>query len=143
MRLIKGKTYYTKPWYTSYKSMLDRCYRKKARNYYMYGGRGIKVCDEWHNIENFEKWAEQSGYREGLTLDRIDVNGDYSPDNCRWASRYEQANNRRNTVLVRYNGETHSISEWAEITGINRSTLNNRYWRGWSVEKMFTKGAER
>jgi len=68
MRLIKDKTYYTKPWYDSWRCMLDRCYREKAWNYKDYGGRGIKVCDEWHDIEAFGKWAEKTGYEKGLTL---------------------------------------------------------------------------
>ena len=129
MRLIKGKTYYTKPWYPSWHSMMDRCENPNVQNYGLYGGRGIRVCDEWHDIQEFEKWAEQTGYEPGLTLDRIDVNGDYCPNNCRWATRKEQANNRRNTLHITFLGETHTLSEWAEILGVNRSTLNNRYHR--------------
>lgn len=129
MRLIKGKTYYTKPWYPSWHSMMDRCENPNVQNYGLYGGRGIRVCDEWHDIQEFEKWAEQTGYEPGLTLDRIDVNGDYCPNNCRWATRKEQANNRRNTLYITFLGETHTLSEWAEILGVNRSTLNNRYHR--------------
>lgn len=138
-RLIQGKTFYNKPWYSSYKAMLDRCYRENACNYANYGGRGIEVCEEWHDIEKFEKWVEESNYEKGLTIDRIDVNGNYEPSNCRWATKKEQDNNRRNTVYVEYNGECHTISEWAEITGINRSTLNNRYYRGIRGEKLFEK----
>lgn len=129
MRLIKGKTYYTKPWYPSWHAMLDRCENPNVQNYGLYGGRGIRVCAEWHDIQEFEKWAEQTGYEPGLTLDRIDVNGDYCPNNCRWATRKEQANNRRNTLHITFLGETHTLSEWAEILGVNRSTLNNRYHR--------------
>ena len=139
MHLIKGKSFYNKSWYNSYRGMMDRCYREKTSNYYLYGGRGIKVCDEWHNIENFEKWVETSGYKKGLTLDRIDVNGNYEPNNCRWATMKEQDNNRRNTIYIEHNGEVHTISEWAEITGINRSTLNSRYCRGIRGDKLFKK----
>lgn len=139
MRLIKDKTFYTKSWYSSYRGMMDRCYRKKASNYKFYGARGIKVCEEWHDIQEFEKWVENSGYQEGLTLDRINPNGKYEPNNCRWASRKAQANNRRNTVWITHEGETHTISEWADIKGINRSTLNNRYWRGDRGEKLFKR----
>jgi hypothetical protein len=138
-RLIKGKTFYNKPWYNSYKAMMDRCYRENASNYANYGGRGIEVCEEWHDIEKFEKWVEESNYEKGLTIDRIDVDGNYEPSNCRWATKKEQDNNRRNTVYVEYNGECHTISEWAEITGVNRSTLNNRYYRGIRGEKLFEK----
>ena len=137
-RLIKGKSFYKKPWYGNYRSMMDRCYREKNCNYNRYGARGIRVCEEWHNIENFEKWVEENPYFEGATLDRIDVDGDYKPSNCRWATMKEQCNNRSNTLYITYNGETHTISEWSEITGINRSTLNNRYYKGWSIESMLT-----
>ena len=94
MRLIKDKTFYTKSWYSSYRGMMDRCYRKKASNYKFYGARGIKVCEEWHDIQEFEKWVENSGYQEGLTLDRINPNGNYEPNNCRWTNRKAQANKR-------------------------------------------------
>ena len=137
MRLIKGRTFYKEDWYPSYKGMMDRCYNKNVSNYHLYGGRGITVCDEWKNIEEFEKWLKGTDYRKGLTLERIDVNGNYSPQNCRWATKKEQANNRRNTKYLTYNGMTHTISEWADITGINRSTLNNRVYRGWDVNKIF------
>lgn len=140
MRLIKGKTYYTKDWYGTWRSMMDRCYRPSSCNYDRYGGRGIKVCDEWHDIQNFERWVAETNYKKGMTIERIDVDGNYSPQNCKWATKKEQANNRSNTVLIEHNGETHTLSEWADITGINRSTLNNRYYRGWSVEKMLKKG---
>lgn len=140
MRLIKGKTFYKKPWYESWRAMMDRCYRKTAHNYKRYGDRGIIVCDEWKNIENFGKWCEQSGYEEGLTLERIDVNGNYEPSNCCWATRKQQANNRGNTVRITFQNKTHTLSEWAEITGINRSTLNNRYHRGKRGAELFAKG---
>lgn len=139
MRQIKGRSFYKEPWYGSYHSMMDRCYRETARNYPFYGGRGITVCQEWNDIEKFEKWAIASGFEAGLTLDRINPNGDYSPQNCRWASKRQQANNRRNTVYLEYNGERHTISEWADLLEINRSTLNNRVHRGWSVEKALAR----
>ena len=138
-RLIKGKTFYTKPWYNSYRSMMDRCYREKAPNYRHYGGRGISVCEDWQDICEFEKWALSSGYKEGLTLDRIDVNGNYEPSNCRWATMKVQDNNRRNTIYIEHKGKIHTISEWADICGINRSTLNNRYCNGVRGEKLFEK----
>ena len=139
MRLIKGKTYYNKPWYNSYRCMMSRCYRKKDASYKSYGGRGIAVCEEWHDISVFEKWVNEHPYFEGATLDRIDSNGNYEPSNCRWATMFEQCQNRRNSVLIEYNGERHSLSEWANITGINRSTLSNRYWRGDNGERLFRK----
>lgn len=140
MRLIEGKTYYTKPWYGSYRSMMDRCYRKTAWNYKDYGGRGITVCDEWHDICSFGKWAEENGYRKGLSIERIDTDGNYSPENCRWATQKEQCNNRRNTKYLTAFGETHTISEWSEKTGICRSTISNRIYRlGWSSERAVSE----
>lgn len=138
-RLIKGRTFYTEPWYNSYRGMIDRCYREKNASYKYYGGRGIKVCKEWHNISNFEKWVNEHPFFEGATIDRIDSNGDYEPNNCRWASMFEQCNNRRNSILIEWNGTTHSITEWAMILGINRSTLHNRYYRGDRGERLFEK----
>ena len=138
-RLIKGRTFYKEPWYNSYRAMHSRCYREKDASYKNYGGRGIKVCDEWHNISNFEKWVKENPYFEGATLDRIDSNGDYEPTNCRWATMYEQDNNRRNTVYVEWNRERHTISEWAKITELNRSTLKNRYFRGDRGDRLFRK----
>ena len=131
--------YYKEPWYVSYRSMMDRRYRKKAGNYWDYGAKGVKVCEEWHNVESFKNWVEHSGFKPGLTLDRIDVKNGYSPENCRWATRKEQANNRSNTVYLEFNGERHTISEWAEIRGINRSTLNNRVCAGMPVKKALSR----
>ena len=139
MRLIKGRSFYKEPWYGSYHSMMDRCYRETAKNYPFYGGRWISVCDEWHDIEAFERWAKESGFHKGLTLERKDVKGNYCPDNCTWATPKEQANNRRNTVYLECNGERHTVSEWADILCINRSTLNNRVHRGWTAEKALAR----
>lgn len=135
MRKIEGRSVYKEPWYDTYRSMMDRCYRETAKNYQYYGGRGIEVCDEWHDIINFEKWTLENGYKKGLSLERINANGNYCPENCKWATMKEQANNRRNTIYLDYNGETHSLSEWAELLDINQSTLRNRIFRGWPVEK--------
>lgn len=137
MRLIKGRTFYKKPWYNSYRAMMSRCYREKDVSYPFYGGRGIKVCDAWHDIEVFEVWVEEHPYFKGATIDRIDINGDYEPSNCKWSTMAEQCRNRRNSIIIEHNGEQHSITEWAKITGINRSTINNRYWRGDRGERLF------
>ena len=139
MRLIKGRSFYKEPWYGNYRAMMDRCYRKGARNFPLYGGRGIEVCAEWHNIEAFERWVKESGFKSGLTLERKDVNGNYCPENCVWATRKEQANNRRNTLFIEYNGESHTICEWSEILGVCRSTISNRYYRGLPLDKVFAK----
>ena len=135
-RLIKGRTFYLFPWYNSYRCMMSRCYRQKDPSYKYYGGRGITVCEEWHDIRNFEKWVELHPFFEGATLDRIDTNGNYSPSNCRWATMFEQDKNRRNSVLIEHKGTMMNITELAKETGINRSTLNNRYCRGDRGERL-------
>lgn len=139
MRLIKERAFYNKPWYTSYRAMMDRCYRENAKNYPFYGGRGISVCHEWHKIEAFENWAIESGFQKGLTLERKDVNGNYCPENCTWATKKQQANNRRNTLVIEFSDERHTVSEWADILGVCRSTISNRYYRGLPVEKVLSK----
>jgi hypothetical protein len=118
------------PWYNTYGSMMTRCYNKNAANYYLYGGRGIKVCDEWHDAKVFGEWAIDSGFKKGLTIDRINVDGDYEPNNCRWATKKEQANNRRDTRYVTIDGITKTLTGWAEFSGINRNTLCRRYQQG-------------
>ena len=143
MRLISGKSFYNKPWYNSYRCMMSRCYRPKDHSYKYYGGRGIKVCDEWHNIEAFEAWEQKNPFFDGATIDRVDTNADYSPSNCRWATMFNQCKNRRNSVIIERDGERHNITEWAKITGMKRSTLNNRYARGDRGERLFRKGDKR
>ena len=125
-------------WYGSYKSMMDRCYRETASNYPMYGGRGISVCEEWHNFEAFGSWAEANWFQKGLSLERKDVNGNYCPENCTWATPKQQANNRRNTIFLECNGERKSVHQWAEELGVSASTLKNRYYLGWSVEEILS-----
>lgn len=123
--------------YSIWKAMKRRCYGVNTKVYYRYGGRGITVCDEWRNdFVAFKTWALATGYQDGLTLDRIDNDKGYSPENCRWASYKEQANNTRRNHLVTCRGETHTIAEWAVMRGINDQTLRNRLGRyGWSVER--------
>ena len=120
--------------------MRKRCLNPLAHGYENYGGRGIKVCDEWLEKDGFIKfkeWALANGYEKGLSLDRIDNNGNYEPSNCRWATDREQANNRRNNVLVTYKGETHTISEWAKKTGLKESCIRYRFHHGWKEEDLF------
>ena len=127
---LTSRPFYKQPWYGSYRSMMDRCYREGAANYPRYGGRGIRVCDEWHDIESFAIWCEASGYKKGLTIDRKNTDGEYSPSNCRWATPKQQANNRKNTIYTTIDGITKSLSEWADFSGLNRSTVANRYRDG-------------
>ena len=119
--------------------MVYRCENPNAKSYKDYGGRGIKVCPEWRNdFLKFYEWCMSSGYQEGLTIDRIDNNGDYSPDNCRWATKIQQDNNRRNNKFISYNGETHTLAEWNRICGFKRNTIGRRLSRGWSIERAIT-----
>ena len=102
---------------TAYRNMLTRCYRETDDMYHLYGGRGIKVCDKWlpanNGFVNFCEWAISHGYNEHLTLDRIDNDKGYSPDNCRWADKFQQANNKRNNYKLRINGEIDTVGNWA------------------------------
>lgn len=101
------------------------------QDYKDYGGRGIKICPEWDNdFMNFYNWAIENDYSDNLSIDRIDVNGNYEPSNCRWATPIQQGRNKRNNLLITYKNETHCLSEWEEILGIDRRTLSNRFKRG-------------
>ena len=124
--------------YRIYKKMYRRCYKPKTKWFENYGGRGITICQEWlgeQGFENFAKWSMKNGYADNLSIDRKDNDKGYSPDNCRWASAKEQANNTRSTVFLTYKGETKSASEWSEITGIRQDTLTMRKRNGWSDEE--------
>jgi hypothetical protein len=120
-------------------AMQQRCYNPAHKAYKNYGGRGITICNEWlNNSKSFFDWAIKAGYREGLTLDRIDNNGNYSPENCRWATMKEQQNNRRNNHLYFIEGVGNTIGEWATSLNISVNTLFKRLKMGWSEEKTFT-----
>lgn len=118
--------------------MKQRCENKNNPKYSIYGGRGIKVCDEWQEFIPFMEWAYCNGYNEKLTIDRINPNGNYEPKNCRWSNLKEQANNTRSTVFLTYNGETKSASEWSEITKISSDTITRRKRSGWTDEECLT-----
>jgi hypothetical protein len=118
--------------------MVARCHRKNTKAYPAYGGRGITVCDEWKNsFQSFYDWAMENGYNDGLSIDRIDNDKGYSPVNCRWVTMDTQSNNRRSNVTVEYNGESHTVAEWAKILGIKYGTLHKRLEEGWSAEDAF------
>lgn len=109
--------------YYKYRNMINRCYYEKSDMYSLYGGRGIKVCDEWlsknNGFENFSKWALSNGYSENLSLDRIDNNKGYSPKNCRWVDIYAQANNKRNIRYLQINGEIDTVGNFARKLHLN------------------------
>lgn len=117
-------------------SMKERCYNPARNNYYLYGGRGITICDEWLNFENFYHWSIDNKYSNELTIDRIDNDLDYSPSNCRWVTNREQANNKRNNRIIEYNKERHTLEEWSRITGIASNTIRMRIDKyGWDIGK--------
>lgn len=131
--------------YSIWTNMKNRCLNERSPSYLDYGGRGITICDEWvDSYENFRAWAYESGYDESkpisdCTIDRIDTDAGYSPGNCRWTDAKMQANNRRNTMFVTAFGSTHSLSEWAEITGIKYHTLFARITKlGWTAGKALS-----
>lgn len=120
--------------YRIWRNMRTRCNNDHSGNY---GNRGIKHCEEWYSFENFMEWSLNNGYKDDLTIDRIDVNGDYEPDNCRWVSRHDQARNTRSNVFITYKGETHCLADWELITGL---PVQQRYTKlHWSVEDCLTK----
>ena len=122
--------------YSIYVSMKNRCYYKNNKSYKYYGGRGIAVCSEWKdNFQAFYDWAMANGYDDTLTIDRIDVNGNYEPNNCRWATQIQQQRNRTNNKHFTYNGETHCLSEWCEILGLKYHTVQARLKYGWTIER--------
>lgn len=127
--------------YEIYNCMLKRCYKENNQAYKDYGGRGITVCDEWKNsFIEFAKWAMKNGYKDDLTIDRIDNNGNYEPSNCRWATKAEQARNTRKNKFFTYNGETKIISEWSRILEIPQTTLFRRIKQNRPIQEIIYKG---
>lgn len=120
--------------YKTWCNINARCGMNEFEGHVDYAGRGIKVCERWH--ESFANFYDDMGeIPEGCSIDRIDVNGDYSPENCRWASTFVQQNNRRNNRMLTYCGESKTVSEWAKERGIKPNTLEYRILRGWSIER--------
>lgn len=121
--------------YSIYNNIIKRCENKEHYCYENYGGRGIKMCDEWRNdFLAFYNWAYSNGYEDTLTIDRIDNDKGYSPNNCRWVTRIEQQNHRRDNNNLTIEGMTHTVTEWSRITGIKNSTIRGRLKDGWSVK---------
>lgn len=127
--------------YNIWRSMRQRCSNSKCKNYKHYGGKGITVCPEWEDFQTFHKWAVEHGYSDELTIDRIDVNGNYEPSNCRWVSYKIQANNKSDSKFIEVNGISHTIAEWGDITGIQKATIWARLNKGWSTERAITEPA--
>lgn len=132
------------PLYRVFHSMKDRCFRQTDPEFHNYGNRGITICSEWINDpKEFIRWASDNGYKKGLSIDRIDTNGPYSPDNCRFVSMKQQGRNKRNNRLLTLNGQTHCVAEWAEILQVPLSRLKRRVASGWSDKDVLTKPPRR
>jgi hypothetical protein len=125
--------------YAIWSEMRHRCHNPNHRVFSNYGGRGINVCPEWENYAIFHKWAITNGYNKNLTIDRINNDGNYEPENCRWATMKEQQNNRRDNHLVSWDGQTKTLAQWAEERGLAPVTLATRLRRGWPVDRALTK----
>lgn len=124
--------------YWVWASMKARCLNPKSQGYKLYGGRGIKVCDRWLN--SYEAFlADMGEVPLGRSIERDDVNGNYEPNNCRWATTLEQMNNRRSNVIVEFNGRRQNISQWAREMRVSRALIGNRLRAGWPVEKALTQ----
>lgn len=121
---------------------MDRCYRKTHRHYSLYGGRGITICEEWHNPTTFVEWGKK-GYQPGLTIDRRDNDGNYEPGNCRWITMKEQGNNRRDSRKITFRGQTKTVTQWSMICGVDRAALYYRIKVGWPVEKALETPSQR
>lgn len=123
--------------YWVWQSMKARCNNENNKRYKHYGGRGIKVCEEWSNdYSNFHNWAVQNGYKEGLTIDRIDVNKNYEPNNCRWVTKEVQANNMTTNKVIKYKGLEMNIAQWEKFLRLPKNVLRQRIEKlGWSIEK--------
>jgi len=124
--------------YRIWAGMRTRCYSESSPRYKHYGARGIKICDEWNDFSNFKEWALNNGYSDLLSIDRINVNGDYSPENCRWASQKTQGNNTTRNVRIEYQDQVRTLSEWSDILQIPYKALWYRLHSGWTVNKAFS-----
>jgi len=127
-----------------YKTIIGRCYYPSNNRYYLYGARGIVMCDEWKNDKmKFFEWAFANGYSENLTIDRIDPHGNYCPENCRWVDCITQANNKTNNHRETIDGETHTLAEWSRISGINQAVILGRLKRGWNPKEAVFKPVDK
>lgn len=128
------------PLHAVWNTMKQRCYNRNNKSYDNYGGRGIKVCKEWlDDFMNFYNWAINNGYESGLTVDRLNANGDYEPNNCRLVDMTIQQNNRSNNIILSYKNENRTLSEWSKLYNISSSTIRKRlYVLGWSIEDALT-----
>ena len=130
--------------YNVWREMRQRCNNPNNRYYYMYGGKGVKVCELWANdFLAFNEWANSNGYKEGLTIDRIDGDKDYEPGNCRWVDMKVQSNNTKRNVLITINGVTKTMMQWSELLNMPYCTLKVRYNKGLRGEELIYRGSYR
>lgn len=123
--------------YKIFSMMKDRCYNKNSKAYMYYGGKGVSICDEWLNdFQVFYNWAIQNGYNDNLTIERMDVNGNYEPNNCKWITQSEQTRNRTNTHFILFNDEKYTLTELSNKLGVSRTTIRK-------YEKQFNGDSER
>lgn len=120
-------------------AMISRCENENNASYKNYGGRGISVCDEWHDSSTFFEWALDNGYKRGLSIERVDVNKGYEPNNCKWITKEEQARNKTNNLMIEIGETTKCLAQWCEEYGIEYSTAYQRIKKlGWESEKALT-----
>jgi len=125
--------------YKVWGAIKERCYNPNNRSFKDYGFRGIKMCSQWKtSFKKFYNWAIENGYKEGLTIERHNVNGNYTPKNCGWIPKKDQSKNRTNSVRIEYNGDSKTSTEWSEITNIPSQVITQRVRRGWSSERTLT-----
>lgn len=129
--------------YSTWSGMITRCENPRSKDYSRYGARGIKVCERWRNC--YDNFLKDMGRKPGksYSLDRINNDGNYEPGNCRWASKKEQSNNQRTNVKLVHNGQTATVAEWAELTGLRHDTIGFRLRTGWSVSRTLTTPARK
>lgn len=124
--------------YVRWKAIKSRCLNPKNKSYRDYGGRGIKICERW--VASFENFLKDMGRApKGKQIDRINNNGDYCPENCKWSTRQEQGRNTRRNHTIEYGGELKTIDQWADFLGIKRTTFEYRVYSGWSVDRIFNE----
>jgi len=124
--------------YRIWKGIKRRCFKPKSKGFINYGGRGIAICDDWMSFENFYQWAVNNGYSDNLTIERIDVNGNYEPKNCKWITMSMQGRNKRNNKTITFNGITKTYVEWEEYLGFPLQTITKRKYKGWDDIKILT-----
>lgn len=139
-----NKTVEERDIYKKFQQMKKRCYSPKCKAYNNYGGRGIDICSEWLNdYRTFIEWSLNNGYQKGLSIDRIDNNKGYYPENCRWVNNLTQQNNKRNNRYLEFEGEKYTIAEWSRIKNIPAPTISDRLRRKYTIDKVLNSNYTR